>query len=418
MSESEATYTCEDCGAEFTGENAQNAYASHRAHGCDGTAQVADRDEPPSGSLAETVHEVLEAHPDLSEAAQGGDESARNKLAGTVMDEMGVGPATAESAVTRALGGTTDEPAAGGVDVDGFTDWIEGKAARGERSEWTADAYTQSIQKFDIWYDEHRDPDLPPARDDVAAWCRHLAEVEELAGSTIQRHFHGVSAYFEWLERETELAGLSKKVSDQYPNRSGGSKEYFPWEDIEALREAASTAFDRAVVQIFTGFGIRIGELVALDVDDVDFGERALYVHRQKRTSEWTDAMHLLDEDAQVIRNWLMARDDLGEAADEDALFVTPRASRGGDHPATTSGYRASPTHIRTRLKDLAEEAGIDPDEMYPHKLRHSVGTKLGAEGYAEMQIQRYLGHTAQTSTEGYVHMTPETFRKMREALA
>lgn len=168
---------------------------------------------------------------------------------------------------------------------------------------------------------------------------------------------------------------------------------------------------------MLTGFGLRVGELVALDTADVQPGKRRLVVEREKRRSARTDVLYLLDEDCEVFEAYLDARPDYApddvdrgrEAAiNSPALFINNR-DRG-------SGWRIGDAHVRSVVNRVTEDAGIEQN-VFPHRLRHSVGTKLAREGFTEYQVKQYLGHSREGTTERYMSMAEETYREMREAL-
>lgn len=401
------------------------------------------------GSLSDVVGSILDSNPDISDAARDGDESAKNELAAKVMLEASIDADAAYATVDRAL---ADGDLDMGIDTEGFAGHMETLQRRGDRSGDTAEAYIVSVRKFAEWYEEHRRDDVPPTRSDVLDWLDHLAHEEDLKGSSIQRHFHGIKAYFKWAGRGGALADMD--VSDEYPDRGGGPPDYVEWDEIAALREAAvmaqchnadcdrepwmlskrfyeysgpprcpdcdttntawlGTPYDAAIVQLFSGLGIRVGELVDLDVANLDLDEQAITVHRQKRTTEWRDRMYLLEDDVRTLEAYLEYRPKINESAAEEseALFITDRSPRAGTD------------FIRNRLDDVAVRAGVrtfEEDgerktEVYPHLLRHSVGTKLAQNGYSEFQVKQYLGHARTGATERYMALDPEQTREMRE---
>lgn len=299
----------------------------------------------------------------------------------------------------------------------------------------------------------------PPGTDDVLAWLDHLAMEEGFKGSTIQTHFYGVRAYFRWADHGgAELEYTN--ITERYPDRSGGTPDYLDWDEVEAIREATiddepdavclnahcdrenwsplrdwneydrppkcpdcdttNTIWSRrpvefAVVQLFTAFGIRTGELVSVDVDDIDLENRTIDIRRQKRHTEQRDTMPMLDMDAYAVRNYLEHRTTYtDEARASDALFITNR----GD-------YRASDDYLRGKFRAAAIRAGVrtfeagdeTKTEVYPHLIRHTVGHRLASAGYSDVQVGTYLGHAKQTSTSPYMTLAPEDIREMRTAV-
>lgn len=368
-------------------------------------------------SVNETVIDTLDDHPDLRDRAADGDDDALNRLTGHVMSARGIGGEMARQAIRTALDLDDASDHRAGVDIEGFRERLENLAARGDRSPDTVTGYASSVEKFRDWYHEFRTPGAAPTPEDVRAWLDYMRDEEGLAGSTIHRHYYALEAYFRYLGRRGDLIHISETLSDDYP-KSSDQREPLPWDDVLALREAAEDARDRAIIQVLTGFGVRVGELVALDTDDVQPGKRRLLVRREKRRNQRTDVLYLTDEDCEVFERYLDARPDYApddaergreEAITSDALFINNR-NRG-------SGWRIGDAHVRSVVDRVAEDAGVDAN-VFPHRLRHSVGTKLAREGFTEYQVKQYLGHSREGATERYMSMAEETYREMREAIA
>lgn len=151
---------------------------------------------------------------------------------------------------------------------------------------------------------------------------------------------------------------------------------------------------DRAVLELLYATGIRVSELCALDVDDVDDHRRTLRVMgkgRKERTVPYgLPAASALDD-------WRAARAGLLSAASGAALFL---GARGG---------RLDPRTVRSAVHRLAREAGV-PD-LAPHGLRHTAATHV-LEGGADLRsVQELLGHASLATTQRYTHVSVERLR-------
>lgn len=406
---------------------------------------------------AQAVADIFEDHDDLVTDAAAGEDSARYRLVAKVMDNLGVTPARAEALVRHRLSGADK-----GIDVDGFEDYMDRRAEQGSRSRASAEAYVVSARKFNEWYTSSEavaEPSLPPSAADVEAWLEHMALEEGLKGSSIQRHFHGIKAYFKYQGREGELSGID--VTDEYPDRGGGSPDPLDWDEVLALRRATIEAepdvrcyrcgrewsptkdwtaydapprctcdsrdtdwlrqpYDHAIVQLLSGFGMRVGELAALDVADVDPEAAELTIERSKRTEQRTDTMSMLEADCRAVRHYLDYRADNypDDAVEADALFVTARRDNDG-------GWRAHTDYLRARLNAVAvaadvrtfEADGETKTEVYPHLLRHTVGNRLARANFSDYQVNAYLGHSNETTTSRYMSISMAELKRMREAI-
>ena len=157
---------------------------------------------------------------------------------------------------------------------------------------------------------------------------------------------------------------------------------------------AANALTCRLAAELLLATGLRVGELVQLREDDVDFESGAVTVlgkgARQRRVYVVdADLLDLLHGYVRASRCW---------GADGDAILVN---SRGG--LATTQ-------FIRRLLRLAAERAGITR-RLTPHMLRHSAATQLLEAGMDVRVVQRLLGHQSIVTTQIYTHVSDESLR-------
>lgn len=155
---------------------------------------------------------------------------------------------------------------------------------------------------------------------------------------------------------------------------------------------------DRLIVELLYATGIRVSELVGLDVDDVDRRQRTVRV-LGKGNKERTVPYGLAAERA--LEDWLRAgRPELARAGSGPALLL---GARGG---------RVDPRTVRTVVhRSIAAVAGA-PD-LGPHGLRHSAATHL-LEGGADLRsVQELLGHASLATTQIYTHVSVERLRQV-----
>lgn len=172
-------------------------------------------------------------------------------------------------------------------------------------------------------------------------------------------------------------------------------------------RDAAALALrDAAVMETLYATGIRVGELVGLNVGDVDFTERTLRVMgkgaKERVVPFGLPAAQALTEWLEQGRPVLLARADraerTGQRGDADALFL---GARGG---------RLDPRVARSVVHREAQAAGV-PD-IAPHALRHSAATHL-LDGGADMrEVQELLGHSSLQTTQRYTHVSIDRLRQ------
>ncbi|GAA1970428.1 tyrosine recombinase XerC [Isoptericola halotolerans] len=152
-----------------------------------------------------------------------------------------------------------------------------------------------------------------------------------------------------------------------------------------------------AAAELLYGSGVRVGELVACDVRDVDVGERLLRVlgkgGKERVVPFGVPA-------ARAVTAWLAGgRPDLDRADSPPALFLGDRGGRWGQRQARESVHR------------LAAAAGVD--DVAPHALRHSAATHLLAGGSDLRSVQEVLGHADLGTTQRYTHVDAERLQQV-----
>ena len=177
-------------------------------------------------------------------------------------------------------------------------------------------------------------------------------------------------------------------------------------EEIEALLsvEKALTPMslrDRAMIEIMYATGVRVSELVSLDIDDVDLDENFVRC-MGKGSKERIIPVH--DEAVEAVRVYLQdGRESLAGPAAGRALFVSRK------------GGRLTRQALWLILKGRAQAAGIER-KITPHTLRHSFATHLLIGGAQLRHVQELLGHASITTTQVYTHLTSEHVRAQYES--
>ncbi len=155
----------------------------------------------------------------------------------------------------------------------------------------------------------------------------------------------------------------------------------------------------RALLELLYASGLRVSELVGLDLQDVLFGERTLRV-LGKGNKERIVPFHAVAETA--LRIYLRYR----------SALVAEKGTAGG--PAiflNQRGGRLTPTSVRTFLDRALDEAAVR-SKVSPHALRHSFATHLLNAGMDLRAIQELLGHASLSTTQRYTHLSLEELAK------
>ena len=226
----------------------------------------------------------------------------------------------------------------------------------------------------------------------VRAWLAHLAR-RKLSRSSIARHLSALRTFYKFLMREGVVeANPARSVAT--PKREKHLPAVMQPPEVALLLEQSSAETplgrrDRAFLELMYASGLRISEIVGIDLDDIELKARLVKVHG-KGSKERIVPFGSTAEKA--IRDYLEVRQELVKS-EEAALFVNYR----GERITTRSVRRLFDRYVR----NAALRAGISP-----HTMRHSFATHLLNAGADLRGIQELLGHASLSTTQRYTHLS------------
>ncbi len=238
---------------------------------------------------------------------------------------------------------------------------------------------------------------------DVRRYARHLYD-RRLAPATVARKLSAVRAFFRFLVRRgvVEQNPADPVSTPKQPKRT---PRFLTADDAARLVTAPEgdgplAVRDRALLELAYGAGLRVGELVSLDVFDLDLREgTARVTGKGSKTRVVPIGRHAID----ALQDWLGVRDQLqGRATDPVALF---RNHRGGRLTARSA------QRLVERCRPACTEIGATP-----HWLRHACATHMLGSGADLRSIQEQLGHAKLTTTQCYTHVGVEALMRVYDA--
>jgi site-specific recombinase XerD len=161
------------------------------------------------------------------------------------------------------------------------------------------------------------------------------------------------------------------------------------------IEKGARNALDRAVLELLYGAGLRAAELAALTVDDVDLGERIVYVRQGKGRKDRVVPF------GERVRVALLA-------------YLRSRPRAGGPIFLSAWGRPISSKTLGWLVQKAGERAGLKGPAS-PHRLRHSYATHLLRNGADVRHIQALLGHASLASTQIYLGLETADLARMLE---
>ncbi|HEX8255503.1 MAG TPA: tyrosine recombinase XerC [Thermoanaerobaculia bacterium] len=263
----------------------------------------------------------------------------------------------------------------------------------------TVAAYRDDLESFvkflcNDYFNMGRDQ-LDMSRIDHLTIRSYLASLSrrKLSRATVARHLSALRSFFKHLVREGVVeANPARTVST--PKREKHLPAVMQTSDVALLLEQPDTSAtlglrDAAWMELLYASGLRIGELVGIDIDDLELRSRLVKVHG-KGSKERIVPFGTKAEEA--LRAYLAVRGELVSDPDEQAVFVNYRGKR-----ITTRSVRRL---FDDYLKAASMRAGISP-----HTMRHSFATHLLNAGADLRGIQELLGHASLSTTQKYTHL-------------
>jgi integrase/recombinase XerD len=284
--------------------------------------------------------------------------------------------------------GRADDP-----EVEGFLALL---AAR--RAPRTVEAYRRDLTRVSHWLGK------PLGRASSEDLERHLAELraDGLAPATIARRAAALRSFF---RHQTLLGarGDNPAAELDLPRRTRRLPRTLSPAEAERLVEAAAGTQprdlrDRALAELLYGAGLRVSEAVSLERGGVDLENRLV---RCLGKGDKERIVPIGRQAAEALRRYLARGRPFLDRRHRPELFLN---AKGG--PLTRAGAFLI-------LRRLAARAGLEPERIHPHLLRHSFATHL-LEGGADLRsVQEMLGHADLSTTELYTHVSDRRRREL-----
>lgn len=217
--------------------------------------------------------------------------------------------------------------------------------------------------------------------DDLREYLTNYQKERQSSKVTIDNIRRILSSFFSWLEDEDYI--LKSPVRRIHKVKAASTvKETYTDEALEQMRDSCDSIRDLALIDMLASTGMRIGELVLLNREDINFAERECVVFGKgdKERIVYFDARTKIH-----LQNYLGSRND-----DNNALFVSLRVP----HERMKIGG------IEVRLRELGKRLGIP--KVHPHKFRRTLATMAIDKGMPVEQLQRLLGHQRIDTTMQY----------------
>jgi integrase/recombinase XerD len=270
----------------------------------------------------------------------------------------------------------------------------------------TIAAYRNDLTQFLRYVEEQLrgDPEqstwVEVGKDTIVGYILNLKE-REYTSSTVARKVAAIKSFFHYLVAEGVLKGDPTATLDS-PKVKKRLPKAISRNDIELLLAApaqgvsAKAQRDHALLELLYASGMRVTELVSLDMNDVNAASGSVRV-RGKKASSKERVIPIGDRALNALQAYLdRGRLQLMRAPEERALFLNHR------------GQRLTRQGLWLIIKHYVDEVGIAED-VTPHTLRHSFAAHKLSQGKSLQDIQKLLGHANISTTQVYQHVGQET---------
>ena len=217
--------------------------------------------------------------------------------------------------------------------------------------------------------------------DQIRCYLANYQKRNNCSKVTVDNIRRNISSFFSWLEEEDYILKSPMRRIHKIKTKQA-VKEIISDEIIERLRDNCKCLRDLAMIDLLYSTGIRVGELVGLNISDINFEERECVVYGKgdKERRVYFDAKAKLH-----LQNYIESRVD-----NKPALFVTLDAPYD----------RIKISGVEIRIRELGRK--LDIEKIHPHKFRRTMATRAIDKGMPIEQVQKILGHSQIDTTMKY----------------
>jgi integrase/recombinase XerD len=264
--------------------------------------------------------------------------------------------------------------------------------------------YSVQMQLFRAW---HGDALTHISQDDLKAYLGHL-RAKKLKTASINQAFTSLSAFCDFLEAEGEIDAnpvppFKKRYLQQY--KAGADRDERRCISVDEAARIIITALDsrkQAIIILLAKTGMRVNELAALDVEDIDIAKKELVLKPTPKRSN--RALFFDDEAARLMARWLSVRESQGYPRDSGPLWTsfeyTRLCGRGIENIVANS----------SRLAGVGDPA-LGKDHITPHYFRVFFTTHLLRAGMPRHYVQELRGDSGGAAIDVYTRIDREELR-------
>ena len=295
-----------------------------------------------------------------------------------------------------------------GADLEQFAGFLLGQSGQSSGSDSQEDSASWSQQEGSVATAAKTETKLEHLilDADVNTIRKYMAYLNEqqYSRSTTARKLATLRSFYKFLVKRNHVAS-NPVTSIKTPKQEKKLPKFLEYEDVQRLLNTPPVdtwlgARDRAIMEVLYSTGMRVSELVALNMDDVDFLGEVIHIRgkgkKERLSPIGSSALQAIQHYIE-FRNRRMANDS---SFDSRVLF------------ANKHGQRLSTRSVRRKMDKYLTMAGLDP-AISPHTLRHSFATHMLNNGADLRSVQELLGHQSLSTTQIYTHVTTSKIKEV-----
>ena len=286
--------------------------------------------------------------------------------------------------------------------MDDYDRYLEYLEYQKHYSHYTVDNYKEDLDDYFAYLNREEISYLDIEYSDIRLYLMYLKEEKKEKASTIGRHLSALRSFYRYLASQGKVdSNLFLLISA--PKKEKNLPRYFEYNELEELFQVPDLTTplgqrDRLILELLYATGMRVGELVEINVNDLDRSQRQILVRTGKGNKQ---RMVLYGEyAAEILDLYLKEGYQELRKGEEKALILNNQGRR-----ITTRG-------VRYLLTNLIKKTSLHKN-ISPHMIRHSFATHLLNEGCDIMSVQELLGHASISSTQIYTHVTTDHLKEV-----
>lgn len=266
-------------------------------------------------------------------------------------------------------------------------------------SDYTETNYLIDLEQFEEYLKNKKVNFKNIKYKEITEYIMYLKEVKKVKPPTINRHLSALRSFYNFLLKENIITSNPFKIVNG-PKKEKKLPNYMKYSEFERLVEACDETplgiRNRALIELLFATGARIGELIKINIQDIDYSSREIKVLGKGNKERICYFNSYSEEYLKIYIN--EARPILLNNKKSDRLFIN---HIGGE--LTDRG-------VRDILDKLIKKACLD-NKVTPHTFRHTFATMLLNEGCDLKSVQELLGHVNLSTTSIYTHLTNDRIK-------